>query len=104
MFGPGPVRWQVKYRASLRAGQSGGDGDDLAADGGAAGQGVPVAGEGPGGAQQVGTDGGADGPRTIGRKTARRLMGQRSIDEIGEHRLDDGVASVGDVSSGGRFD
>lgn len=30
-------------------------------------------------------------------------MGERAVDEVGEHGLDDGVAAVGKVSGGGRL-
>ena len=30
-------------------------------------------------------------------------MRQRAVDEVGEHGLDDGVATVGDIGVGGRF-
>jgi hypothetical protein len=50
LVGPGPVRGPVQHRAALRAGEPGGDGDELAAQGGAAGDGVPITGEGAGGA------------------------------------------------------
>src|SRR6476469_6380953 len=50
---PGPVGRQVQDGSTLRAGQSGGDVDDPAAQRRSACPGVLVAGEHPGGAQQV---------------------------------------------------
>jgi hypothetical protein len=50
---PWPVRGQVQHRFAGRGGESGGHGDQVAAQGGAARDGVLVAGDGPGGAQQV---------------------------------------------------
>ena len=38
--GPGPVRGQVQHPAALRAGEPGGHGDQVAAQGGAAGDGM----------------------------------------------------------------
>jgi hypothetical protein len=49
-------------------------------------------------------DGCAQGSGTIRGEAAGGLASQRSVDEIGEHGLDDGVAAVGDVSLGGRLD
>ncbi len=63
---PGPVFGQVQDFAALRPGETGGDTDEVAAQGRASGCGVKDAGEGSGGAQQVVADRGADGPGGVG--------------------------------------
>ena len=50
---PGPVGGQVQNRAALGSGQPGRDGDQVAAQGGAAGHRVGTPGEDAGGAEQV---------------------------------------------------
>ena len=63
---PGPVGGQVQDRSALRLGESGGNGDQVSAEGGRAGFGVESAGQAAGGAEQVVADGGADGPGGVG--------------------------------------
>ena len=63
---PGPMAGQVQDGSSLGAGQAGGNVDDLAAQGGAARDGVLLIGECGGRAQQVvGAKGGEHASRTI---------------------------------------
>ena len=50
---PWPVRWQVQHRLAGGRGEAGGHVDQVAAQGGAARDGVLAAGERPGRAQQV---------------------------------------------------
>ena len=95
---------QVQYRAALRLGQAGGDGDDLTAQGRPAGYGVTVACQAAGGTKQVMGDRRAEGPRPVRGEPPGGLVGHRAVDEVGEHGLDDGVAAVGDVSVGSRLD
>ena len=61
----GQVQGEV---AAAVAGGAGGDVDQVAADGGAAGLGAGEAGQGGGGAQQVAGDGGAGQPGGVGGK------------------------------------
>jgi len=62
-----PVFGQVQGEVAVAvAGGAGGDVDQVAADGGAAGFGVGEAGQGPGGAQQVVADGGQREPGRVG--------------------------------------
>jgi len=75
----------------LRAGQSGGDGDDLAAQGGAAGHRVGTPGEDAGGAQQVVGDGRAQHPRGVRPEASRGHVGQGAVDQVGEDGFDDRV-------------
>src|SRR6266702_6589726 len=89
--------------SSLRSGEAGGDGDELAAQCRAAGEGMAVAGQGAGGAEQVVAARRADGPRTVGRELARWHVGQWPVDEIGEDGFDDRVPTVGDVGLRGRL-
>ena len=91
------MRGQVQDRSALRAGQSGGDIDDAAPQRRSACAGVLVAGEHAGGAQQVVGDRGAQDPGGVGAEASRRQMRQRSVDQVGEHGLDDRVLAVGDV-------
>ena len=95
--GPGPVRGQVQHPAALRAGDPGGHGDDLAAQGRAAGHGMLRAGQGAGGAEQVVGDRRADRPGAVRGEPARGQVGQGSVDQVGEDGLDDRVPTVGDV-------
>ena len=73
---------------------AGGDGDQVAADGGRAGPGVAAAGEGTGGAEQVAGDGGDGQPGGVGGELPRRQVGQGPVVQVGEELLDDGVAAV----------
>ena len=79
------------------AGQPGWDGDDPAAERRSACPGVLVAGQDAGRAQQVVGDRRAQDPGGIGAEATRGQVCQRSVDQIGEHGLDDGVVAVGDV-------
>jgi hypothetical protein len=63
----GQVQGEV---AAAVAGGAGGDVDQVAADGGAAGPGVGQAGQGSGGAQQVVADGGEGEPGRVGGERA----------------------------------
>jgi hypothetical protein len=101
LLGPGPMCGQMQNGSALRPGQSGGHGDEVAAQRRTAGGRVAVSGEGAGGAEQVVRDRRADRPRGVGRELARRQMGQRSVDDVGQDGLDDRVLAVGDVGLGG---
>ncbi len=79
------MRGQVQHGPALGSGQPGGHGDELAAQRRTAGEGMPMAGEGAGGAQQVVGHRGAEGPRAVGVKQAGGLVGQRPVDQVGEH-------------------
>ena len=92
----------MQDRSALRAGQAGRDVDDLAAQRRSACSGVLVAGEDAGGAQQVVGDRRAQDPGGVGAEAARGHVGQRSVDQVGEHGFDDGVLAVGDVGLGRR--
>ena len=81
----------------LRAGQSCRDVDDAAAQCRYACSAVLVSGQHASGAQQVVSDGRAQDPGGVGAEAARREVGQRSVDQIGEHGFDDRVLAVGDV-------
>jgi hypothetical protein len=70
---------QVQDGSSLRAGQAGGNVDDLAAQGGAACDGVGLTGECGGGAQQVVGDRRAQYPGGIGAEAAIRCASGPSI-------------------------
>ena len=94
---PGPVAGQVQDGLALRAGQAGGNIDDLAPQRRSACPGVLVSGEHAGSAQQVVGNRGAQHPGRVGPEPARRDVRQRSVDQIGEHRFDDRVLAVGDV-------
>lgn len=82
----------------MGAGQSGRDGDEASAQGGAASHRVCTAGQDAGGAQQVVGDGRAQYPGRVRPETSRGHVGQGSVDEVGEHGFDDRVAAVSDVS------
>ena len=87
----------MQDRSALRAGQSGGDVDDPAAQRRPRARRVLVAGEDAGGAQQVVGDRRAQDPGGVGAEAARGQVGQRSVDQVGEHGFDDRVSAVGDV-------
>ena len=90
-----PASGRVKGEVpSAVAGGAGGDGDEVAADGGGAGLRVQRAGQCPGGAQQVLRDGGDDRPDRVRGETAGWEMGERPFVPVGEGLLDDGVAAV----------
>jgi hypothetical protein len=76
------------------AGGAGGDGDQLAADGGGAGPGVPAAGEGASGPGQVMGDGGDGQPDGVGGELPRRQVREGAVVEVGEEQFDDRVAAV----------
>jgi hypothetical protein len=70
-----PALGQAKGdQAAAVAGGTGGDGDEVAADGGLAGPGVTAAGESAGGAQQVVRDGGDGEPGGAGGALPRRSL------------------------------
>ena len=79
--------------AAAAAGGAGGDVDQVAADGGAAGFGVSEAGQGTGGAQQVAGDGGAGQPGGVGGERPGRQVGQGPLVPVGEDLLDGGVTT-----------
>ena len=80
--------------AAAVAGGAGGDGDEVAADGGGAGPGEAGAGEGPGGAQQVEGHGRDDQPRGVRVEVPGREVGERAGVQVGDDLLDDGVVTV----------
>ena len=80
--------------AAAVAGDAGGDGDQLAADGRAAGSGVERPGQRAGGAGQVVADGGQGEPGGIGREVPRRQVRERPGAQVCEDLLDDGVIAV----------
>jgi hypothetical protein len=71
-------------RGGVVVGPVGRDGHDVTAQGLAAGDGLPVAAQGAGGAQQIVRDRGADGPRTVGGEAPRGHVGDRAVDEVGD--------------------
>ena len=75
-------------------GGAGGDVDQVAADGGAAGLGVGEAGQGAGGAQQVVRDRGERQPGRVGREAAGGQVRERAVGPVGEDLLGPGVAAV----------
>lgn len=90
-----PAFGQVKDEvASCAAGCPGGDGDEVAADGGGAGPGVHRAGEGAGGAEQVLGDGRDDQPGGVGGECPGWQVRERAVVPVGEDLLDDGVVAV----------
>jgi hypothetical protein len=95
------VRGQVQHGLAGRGGEAGRHVDEVAAQGGAAGDGVIPAGEGCGGTQQVVSDHRAGQPGAVGGEQPRRDMSQRPVDQVSEGGLDYGVFSVGDVGLGG---
>ena len=100
---PGPMAGQVQDGSSLGAGQAGGNVDDLAAQGGAARDGVLLTGECGGRAQQVVGDRRTEYPGGVGAEAAGGHVRQRPVDQVGEHGFDDRVAAVGEVGLGDRF-
>ena len=80
--------------AAAAAGRTGGEVDELVAEGGAAGHGVAGRGQGaqrPG--QRVRGEGQVQSGG-VGGQRGRGQRGQGSVDQIGEDLLDDGVAAV----------
>jgi hypothetical protein len=75
-------------------GGAGGEVDQVAAVGGAAGLAMGPAGQGRGGAQQVVGDGGAGEPGGVGGELARGQVCQGAVVAVGEDLLDDGVVAV----------
>jgi hypothetical protein len=69
----------------------------VSAQGGAAGDGVPVAGEGAGGAEQVVRDRGADCPRSVRGELARGQVRQ------GPSMTSDGSVALADLPRSGRL-
>jgi len=82
----------------LRAGQPGRDVDDPAAQRRSARPGMAFTGEHASGAQQVVGDRSAQHPGGVRAEAALGDVRQRSVDQVGEHRFDDRVLAVGDVS------
>jgi hypothetical protein len=80
--------------AAAVAGDAGGDADEVAADGRAAGFRVERPGQRPGGAGQVVADSRAGQPRGVGGEVPRGQVGQGAVAEVGEDLLDDGVVAV----------
>jgi hypothetical protein len=72
----------------------GGDGDQVAADGGCADPGVAAAGEGAGGAEQVVREGGDGQPGGVGGERAIWQVGQGPVVQVSEELLDNGAAAV----------
>jgi hypothetical protein len=58
---------------------------------------VVASGQGAGRLQQVVRDRRAQHPGGVGAKAPGGQVGQRAVDEVGEHGLDDRVAAVDDV-------
>ena len=98
---PWPVRGQVQRRLAGGRGEAGGHVDQVAAQGGTAGDGVLTAGERPGGAQQVVRDHRAGQPRAVRGEQPRRDMREWPVDQVGEGGLHDRVFAVGKVGLGG---
>jgi len=90
---PGQRQVQGQVTASV-PGQAGGDIDEVGADGGAAGPGVPRGGQGAGRAEQVVGDGCEGEPGGVGGELARWQVCQRAADLVGEDLLDLGVVAV----------
>ena len=97
------MRRQVQHGSALRASQPRWNVHDLTAQGRAAGHGEPVCAQGAGGAEQVVGEGRADRPGTVGCEAAGRHMCQRSVDQVGEHGLDNRVAAMDQVGLDGRL-
>jgi len=90
-----PALWQVQGEvAAAVAGGAGGDVDEVAAHGGAAGFGVSEAGQSAGGAQQVAADGGEGEPGGVGGEGSRRQVREGTVRPVGEDLLGLGVAAV----------
>lgn len=87
-------------RAVVAVGPVGRDVDAASSQRRAAGYGIDCAREDAWGAQQVVRHGCTQDPGGVGAEPPRRYVGQRSVDEIGEHRLDDRVLAVSDVGLG----
>ena len=92
---------QVQRRFAGGRGEAGGHVDQVAAQGGTAGDGVLTASERRGGAQQVVRDHRAGQPRAVRGEQPRRDMRERPVDQVGEGGLHDRVFAVGKVSLGG---
>ena len=98
-------QWAGRCSVGLAGGcgEAGGHVDQVAAQGGAARDGVLAAGEGAGGAQQVVRDHRAAQPGAVRGEQPGRDVRQRPVDQVGEGGLDDGVVTVGLVGlSGGQ--
>jgi len=79
-----PAFGQVESeQAAAGPGGAGGDGDQVAADGGRAGPGVAAAGQGAGGAEQVVGDGGDGEPGGVGVELPGRQVRQRPVVQVG---------------------
>ena len=89
---PGPVRGQAQGGIALGAGQAGGHGDQVPAQGGAAGAGVEAAGQAARGTEQVVGEGRADRPGGVGIEDSGGQMRQRSVDQVGEGGLKEGIS------------
>jgi hypothetical protein len=80
--------------AAAVACDAGGDGDQLAADGRAAGFGEEGAGQAAGGAGQVMADGCQGQPRGVRREMPRWQVREGAAGQVREYLLDDGVVTV----------
>src|SRR6185312_8264624 len=89
------------YRLAGGGGEAGGHGDQVAAQGGAACDGVLAAGERAGGAQQVVREHHTRQPGAVGGEQPGRDTGQWAVDEVGEGGFHDRVFAVGEVGLGG---
>jgi hypothetical protein len=94
------VGWQVQYGTALRSGEPGGHGDDVAAQGGAASDGVL-------GGRLVRVPATrsrlwviwAQIARALLRRTGPRVGREWPVDQVGEHGLDGRVPAVGESAS-----
>ena len=102
-LGPGPVRRQVQHGSALRLRDPGRDVDDGAAQGRAPGNSLGGAGHRAGSTEHVVGDRRAYCPGAVRGEPARRQVRQGSVDQVGEHGLDDRVPAVGDVGGRGGF-
>jgi hypothetical protein len=76
------------------AGDPGGHGDQVAADGGGPCPGVAGPGLGAGGAQQVVRHGGEDEPCPVCGEVTGWQVGEGACVQVGDYLLDDGVIAV----------
>jgi len=74
---------QMQNGSALRPGQSGGHGEEVAAQRRTAGGRVAVSGEGAGGAEQVVGDGGDGEPGGVGVELPGRQVRQRPVVQVG---------------------
>jgi hypothetical protein len=91
----GPVPGQVQDLAVCGVRQPRRSGNQLGADGAAAGATVAAAGQRTRSAGEVMGDSGADQPCRVGGEDSRREVGERAVLQLGDDLLDDGVVAVG---------